>query len=296
MTRVITVEPNALLRLGILQLLESMKLDIIIEGIGYSELFDHAPTQENVDLMLLSVPDVYDRVVTLVTTAQRRYAPTRILLLSSTQTLTFSLLNLPSIVAGYISKYSSHDVLTASVTLVLAGGKCFPLQDSSLGKESENDSQNSHAPDAPPRRRWYDKPSPLPQDLTANDTQPANLLAPKASSPQELHPSASGAGVISIRRGDAATLSPRLVASEAKMLGLTPRQLEVLAFLAEGYSIKEISRKLSISPATTKVHTQTLYQRLGVHSRHDAVHTAFSRGATLGRSRLKIARDEKRGF
>lgn len=70
--------------------------------------------------------------------------------------------------------------------------------------------------------------------------------------------------------------------SEAEMLGLTPRQYEVLILLARGLPLKAIAKELSISAATAKAHTETLYQRLNVHNRNEAVFTALSRGAQLG--------------
>ncbi|MGB6104714.1 MAG: response regulator transcription factor [Pusillimonas sp.] len=69
---------------------------------------------------------------------------------------------------------------------------------------------------------------------------------------------------------------------ESEMLGLTPRQYEVLVLLARGYPMKTVGRYLNISVATAKAHTETLYQRLDVHNRNAAVYEAFSRGATLG--------------
>ncbi|NYT61151.1 response regulator transcription factor [Alcaligenaceae bacterium] len=70
--------------------------------------------------------------------------------------------------------------------------------------------------------------------------------------------------------------------SECQMLGLTPRQYEVLVLLARGYPMKTVGRYLNISVATAKAHTETLYQRLNVHNRNAAVYAAVSRGATLG--------------
>lgn len=69
---------------------------------------------------------------------------------------------------------------------------------------------------------------------------------------------------------------------ESEMLGLTPRQYEVLVLLARGYPMKTVGRYLNISVATAKAHTETLYQRLDVHNRNAAVCEAVSRGATLG--------------
>ena len=69
---------------------------------------------------------------------------------------------------------------------------------------------------------------------------------------------------------------------ECQLLGLTPRQYEVLVLLSQGHPLKTIAKLLNISVATTKTHTETLYQRLNVHNRNAAVYAAISKGATLG--------------
>ncbi|HEU0231529.1 MAG TPA: response regulator transcription factor [Burkholderiaceae bacterium] len=277
MATVIVVEPNALLRLGILQLVQKMTFDITGEGIDYAQLFNGMPNQQGMDLMLLSVPDAYDRMVELVNAAQQGYSPRRILLLSDTPILPYSLLNLPPVLGGYISKYSSPDVLTAAITLVLAGGKCFPSPDLAIHPEQRE--SESHPPaGAAPRRRWYDKGLPPPK-LLSGETQPDNLLTP--AEPRQMRGS-DHPPTVPFEAGEPQPLSPSLIASEAEMLSLTPRQYEVLALLARGYPIKSVSRELNISVATTKAHTETLYQRLSVHNRNAAVYAAFSRGATLG--------------
>lgn len=277
MATVIVVEPNTLLRLGILQLVKKMTFDITGEGIDYAQLFNGTPNPRRMDLMLLSVPDTYDRMVELVNAAQQGYSPQRILLLSDTPTLPYSLLNLPPILGGYISKYSSPDVLTAAITLVLAGGKCFPSPDLITSPEQRED--ESRPSDATPRRRWYDKGLPPPQPSPA-ESQPVNLLGP--TEPPRQTRNGDLPAVPLVAAGDPEPLSPALIASESEMLSLTPRQYEVLALLARGYPIKSVSRELNISVATTKAHTETLYQRLSVHNRNAAVYAAFSRGATLG--------------
>ena len=67
----------------------------------------------------------------------------------------------------------------------------------------------------------------------------------------------------------------------AQLLHLTPRQYEVLVLLARGHPIKTISRMLNIWVATTKTHACTLYQRLHVRNKGEAVYAALKRGATL---------------
>lgn len=69
---------------------------------------------------------------------------------------------------------------------------------------------------------------------------------------------------------------------EWELLGLTPRQYEVLVLLSKGYPIKTVGRVMNISAATAKAHTEALYQRLDVNSRNAAVYKAIQRGATLG--------------
>ena len=78
--------------------------------------------------------------------------------------------------------------------------------------------------------------------------------------------------------------------SEWEMLGLTPRQYEVLVLLARGHPLKTVSRHLNISLATAKSHTESVYQRLDVGNRNAAVYAAVSRGAKLGWP--TIAQDE----
>jgi DNA-binding NarL/FixJ family response regulator len=52
---------------------------------------------------------------------------------------------------------------------------------------------------------------------------------------------------------------------------LTKREHEVLALLAQGYLYKEISDRLGISLHTVKVHLHTIYEKLHVQSRTEAV-------------------------
>lgn len=52
---------------------------------------------------------------------------------------------------------------------------------------------------------------------------------------------------------------------------LTPRERQVLALLAEGAPNKVIARRLRIAPSTAKFHVASLLDKLGAHSRLDAV-------------------------
>jgi LuxR family maltose regulon positive regulatory protein len=57
---------------------------------------------------------------------------------------------------------------------------------------------------------------------------------------------------------------------------LSERELEVLNLLAKGYSSGEIARSLVISVNTVKAHIKSIYQKLDVHSRKEAVEMALS--------------------
>jgi DNA-binding NarL/FixJ family response regulator len=52
---------------------------------------------------------------------------------------------------------------------------------------------------------------------------------------------------------------------------LTPREIEVLAAIAEGLGNKEIARRLDISLHTVKFHIESMFRKLGARSRAEAV-------------------------
>ena len=54
-------------------------------------------------------------------------------------------------------------------------------------------------------------------------------------------------------------------------LGLTARESEVAAFLAQGLSNREMAEALSISEHTVKSHLKAIFQKTGVASRGQAV-------------------------
>jgi DNA-binding NarL/FixJ family response regulator len=58
---------------------------------------------------------------------------------------------------------------------------------------------------------------------------------------------------------------------------LTPRELEVLAALAEGMTNKAIARRLDISLHTVKFHVESLFRKLGARTRTEAVVKAAER-------------------
>ncbi|WUS38190.1 response regulator transcription factor [Kitasatospora sp. NBC_01250] len=60
--------------------------------------------------------------------------------------------------------------------------------------------------------------------------------------------------------------------------GLTAREAEVLALIAEGLSNAEIAEALFVSPATVKTHINNLFAKTAVRDRAQAVSYAFRHG------------------
>jgi DNA-binding CsgD family transcriptional regulator len=76
-------------------------------------------------------------------------------------------------------------------------------------------------------------------------------------------------------------LTPRAAPAEFQVnqaairsIGLTPREHEILEWLASGQSNKELARSLDISPNTVKTHLARLYEKLEVRNRVEAIEKA----------------------
>jgi DNA-binding NarL/FixJ family response regulator len=59
---------------------------------------------------------------------------------------------------------------------------------------------------------------------------------------------------------------------------LSEREIEVLRLMAKGVSNKDIADHLSITQSTVKTHITSIFQKLNVTTRTEAVTTAFKKG------------------
>lgn len=121
----------------------------------------------------------------------------------------------------------------------------------------------------------------------------ADGFLPKDVSPEELVE-----GVRVVHRGEAA-VAPRLLtrligtfvraprpartAPPARagldgLDGLTEREREILVLIARGRSNTEIADELGVSPSTVKNHVTSLFAKIGVRDRAQAVITAYEAG------------------
>lgn len=59
---------------------------------------------------------------------------------------------------------------------------------------------------------------------------------------------------------------------------LTPREMEILAMISQGSTMRQVGRILGISPRTVETHVAKLYRKLGVRTRVQAVSYAAQLG------------------
>lgn len=68
------------------------------------------------------------------------------------------------------------------------------------------------------------------------------------------------------------------VATDTRPGVLSPRETEVLTYIAKGFSFNEIADLLGMSAHTVTTHVKRIYQKLAVHSRGEAVYEATQMG------------------
>lgn len=68
------------------------------------------------------------------------------------------------------------------------------------------------------------------------------------------------------------------LASRLQATDITPREMEILKFVATGKSNKEIGATLGITTGTVKVHASHVFAKLGVNGRVAATQLAIKRG------------------
>jgi len=112
--------------------------------------------------------------------------------------------------------------------------------------------------------------------LQLGDVAGAAELAEEAREVLDALPDGTGALQAHLADLDRGMARPTREADNAEPL--TEREVAVLHMLGGTLSLREIGHELYVSANTVKTHTQAIYRKLGVSSRHDAV----ARGKRLG--------------
>ncbi len=133
-------------------------------------------------------------------------------------------------------------------------------------------------------------PPPAVLALTAHEEEPYVLAALEAGASGYLTKSARGRELVEAVRGTAAgetVLSPsvasyvlRRATGAGRAVGprLTPREMDVLRAAARGLGNKQIAAALGLSARTVQTHLTSVFQKLGVASRTEAVLYALKAG------------------
>jgi DNA-binding CsgD family transcriptional regulator len=118
-----------------------------------------------------------------------------------------------------------------------------------------------------------EEPSPIVVAIEIDDPALADRMASLLGGVAGLRLAAPGERAI-------VTIVSRNRQSNVELRGfeLTPRELDVLALLAEGASNKTIAKQLGISVHTAKFHVSSLLDKLDATGRTDAVAHAARRG------------------
>ncbi|RLK31099.1 LuxR C-terminal-related transcriptional regulator [Cupriavidus plantarum] len=280
MATILLLEPHPLLRLGLRHLLAQAHMPGDLIDVDPAVLADPDPWTSHADLLIYGLPTDAAAGWETLGTYCRQLSPQRVLVLAEHVPPVLPEGGLPEPVRGLLAKACSADALEAAIRLVLAGGECFPSQLPAMRWGDLQASQPAMQHASP-----FGAGAPSRQMPVSEPRYPSGHPSGYPSAPivVPLHSMSTVPGELPVAEahGRAASAPPETPAAGAHLLNITERQYEVLALLARGYPIKTVSRLLNISVATAKTHACTLYQRLHVRNKGEAVYVALQRGATL---------------
>ncbi|WP_042880489.1 response regulator transcription factor [Cupriavidus necator] len=286
------IEEHPLLRLGLLQMLENIQESAQVAAIAPADIARLEARHHNADLLVFGMPADTAPGWEQLERARAALSPQRILILADVLPLHVPNPDSARGVCGCLPKSASLAVIEAAIRLAVSGvqGLLFSAETGAMPSASRS---------AMPAVQSLASAAPLPLSAslpTALQAEQLSLVACAGTPRGAARAAVAVRDLTGLRPGQplsapAAAPAPAANAAplveeepsydEAEMLKITPRQYEVLVLLARGYPIKTVSRMLNISVATVKSHACTLYQRLKVRNKGEAVYAALQRGATL---------------
>ncbi|HEY0248423.1 MAG TPA: response regulator transcription factor [Gryllotalpicola sp.] len=242
--RVLVADDQAIVRDGLVTVLELLP-DIVVVGQaadGEEAVALAARLAPDVVLMDLRMPVLDGAAATERVVA--RHPSTAVLVLTTYADDASILSALKAGARGYLTKDAGRAELAAAVRAVANGQTTLAPEVGARVIESLTLGGDDEA-----GRRVADPDRPAPDPAGARREAAAGLEADVASPP---HPA------------DAERLIERFPA-------LTPREVEVLAEIVRGRSNPEIAQQFFVSVATVKTHVNSLFAKLGVRSRAQAI-------------------------
>ncbi|TYC57200.1 response regulator transcription factor [Marinobacter sp. BW6] len=130
-----------------------------------------------------------------------------------------------------------------------------------------------------PRLARYRKPPPV--VIISSSEDEATVRAARAAGASGFLAKSAGRSALvsmvrSVSRGEG--YFPGGDQRVAPDLLLTPRQMDVLLLLAQGFPNKRICQSLNLTEHTVKTHLKAIFTQLGVHNRTECVNLARARG------------------
>ncbi|MBP0629201.1 LuxR C-terminal-related transcriptional regulator [Cupriavidus sp. AcVe19-1a] len=277
------IEEHPLLRLGLLQMLENIQESAQVAAIAPADIARLDSRHYHADLLVFGMPAESGPGWVQLEQAQAVLQPQRVLILADVLPLHVPNPESARGVCGCLPKTASLAVIEAAIRLAISG-----VQGLLFSAETGTTPSASRSAFPAVQSLASAAPLPLPAAMPTDSLSLASCASAQRSTPRA---SVAVRDLTDLRPGQPlpapAAASPVPIAEEepsygeAEMLKITPRQYEVLVLLARGYPIKTVSRMLNISVATVKSHACTLYQRLKVRNKGEAVYAALQRGATL---------------
>ncbi|QRQ84507.1 helix-turn-helix transcriptional regulator [Cupriavidus oxalaticus] len=277
------IEEHPLLRLGLLQMLENIQESAQVAAIAPADIARLDSRHHRADLLVFGMPAEPGPGWVQLEQAQAVLQPQRVLILADVLPLHVPNPESARGVCGCLPKTASLAVIEAAIRLAISG-----VQGLLFSAETGTTPSASRSAMPAVQSLASAAPLPLPANLPTDSLSLASCASVQRGTPRaavavrdltDLRPGQPLPAPAAASAVPIAEEEPSY--GEAEMLKITPRQYEVLVLLARGYPIKTVSRMLNISVATVKSHACTLYQRLKVRNKGEAVYAALQRGATL---------------
>lgn len=250
--KVLMLDDHPLVLSALTQMLRALEPDITVAGVETPEdaqaLLDAADPGFDLLLLDLKLADEVDGFDVMAELRQR-HPELPVVVVSATEKLADVVRAVDMGAMGFVPKRSSMAELSQALSMVLAGGVYIPPALLELIARMQGHGDLGDTTITAARAQ-----------IAAADAAAAAAVPVPASAPAPVQVAADPLQGLVPRRPDG-----------LDMLGLTPRQTDVLALLLKGLPNKLIAREMNLSVETVKDHVAAVLRALSVSSRTQAV-------------------------